>query len=62
MGTSIVIRKLNDNIRRLYNVRQADRYAIVSQIASCLTDATPISVLRLDIEKFYENVNRSQIL
>tara|TARA_R110002050_G_C8957105_1_gene513870 strand:- start:2742 stop:4010 length:1269 start_codon:yes stop_codon:yes gene_type:complete len=59
---TLIARKANDNIRRLYKVTQADRGKIVDQVATLLRDETPKSILRLDIRSFYESIPRDKIL
>jgi hypothetical protein len=59
---TIVLRKLNDNLRRLYKLHQSDRTRIVKQVALLLAESCPKSVLRLDIKSFYDAVNRQQLL
>jgi len=59
----LLIRKLNDNIKRLYGVKQSDRHSIVKQVQILLEEKSrPISILRLDIKKFYESINKKFIL
>lgn len=60
--SAIVLRKINDNLRRLYKLRQADRSTIIKQVACLLGESCPKSVLRLDIESFYESIDRNGIL
>lgn len=62
LSLSIVLRKLDDNIKRLYKVNQSDRFQIVKQARSVLEDAAPISIIRMDIKNFYESINRGVIL
>jgi hypothetical protein len=56
------LRKLNDNVRRLYNVAPANRYEIVAQVKLLLNDRMPFFVLRFDVKNFYESINRSQLI
>ena len=60
---TLVIRKLNDNIKRLYRVKQSDRHSIVKQVQILLEETSrPISILRLDIQKFYNNIDKTLVL
>jgi hypothetical protein len=58
----LVLKKLNDNIKRLFKVKTSDRHAIVKQTISLLQDSQPISIIRLDIKNFYENIDRNKII
>lgn len=56
------LRKLTYNLKRLYKFKQADRFLIIGQIISLLYESIPMAIVKLDIEKFYESINRSEIL
>ena len=58
----LVMHKLNDNLRRLYKVRQANRDAITRQVKSLLEEAVPTTILRTDVSGFYENISGDKIL
>lgn len=58
----LVLKKLNDNIKRLFKVTTADRHEIVKQSISLLKDSQPISIIRLDIKNFYESLDRGKIV
>jgi len=58
----MALRKLNDNIKRLYKFKQSNRFLIVEQIKSLLLEEVPMSVIKLDIKKFYETINRVNIV
>lgn len=60
--TALVVRKLNDSLRRLYKVRQSDRGEIVQQVKGLLSETTPKHVIKLDVASFYDTVNRQAIL
>jgi hypothetical protein len=51
------LRKLSDNLSRLHDAKQASRSQIIDQVVSLLNETTPYSVIKLDIKKFYNNVN-----
>lgn len=61
LGHKLVLRKLNDNIKRIYKDEQANRRIIISQIKTLLKDNSPSWILKTDIRKFYENINRDSI-
>lgn len=57
----LIIRKLNDNIKRLYKDEQANRRIIIKQVKTLLAENGPMWILRTDIEKFYESINRERL-
>lgn len=61
-GSTLVLRKINDNLRRLYKVKQANRSTIISQIISLLGEPIPKYILKLDISRFYESIPLNTIL
>jgi hypothetical protein len=56
------LRKLNDNLKRLYKFKQANRFLIIEQINSLLLEEVPMSIVKLDIKKFYETIDKEQIV
>lgn len=58
----MVMRKINDNIRRAYRVKQANRFDVIRQIQQALRESTPKHVVRLDIKSFYESVPRRRLM
>lgn len=56
----IVIKKVNDNIKRLFKVKFSDRHSIVRQVIALAQDMQPFSLIRTDIKKFYENTCLSE--
>jgi hypothetical protein len=59
---ALVLRKLNDNLRRLYKVKQADRSIIVRQVAKLIEEELPMAVILLDIRDFYESIPLGEVL
>lgn len=58
----LILRKLNDNLKRLYKDEQANRRIIVSQIKILLEETCPMFVLKTDIESFYESIDRNRLI
>ncbi|MCB0538080.1 MAG: RNA-directed DNA polymerase [Bacteroidetes bacterium] len=56
------IKKLQYNVRKSFKVKQANRFAIVNQINSLLTDNFPKIVLRTDVKSFYESIPHDKLL
>lgn len=57
-----ILRKINHNIKRIYKVKQADRNIIVNQIYNILKENPNYYIYRLDINSFYEAINRNKIV
>lgn len=59
---NLALRKLHNNIKRIYGVRQADRNAIVKQMKLLLAENVEMRIVRLDVRHFYESIDRKRIL
>lgn len=57
-----VLRKVNKNLRRIYGVHQSDRYKIIKNVKSLLSENLPFYVCKTDIKHFYETIDRDKIL
>lgn len=57
----LITKKINDNIKRLYKIRQASRDIIVKQLASLFCERTPFAVIKLDVSNFYESIDRKAL-
>ncbi|HQK40893.1 MAG TPA: hypothetical protein PLO52_12355, partial [Flavobacterium alvei] len=62
LPNKLVLRKLNDNLKRLYKDEQANRRIIISQIKSLLEESCPFWILKTDISSFYESINRNRVI
>lgn len=51
-----ISKKIQDNINKTYHVKQASRYAILSELINHLEDNFPKYVIRTDIKNFYESI------
>lgn len=58
----LVLRKLYNNIKRIYGVEQANRNQIVKQMISLLNEQSPKWVVRLDIRHFYESIDHNRLM
>ena len=58
----LVLRKLYNNIKRIYGVRQTNRNQIIKQMVSLLKEESPKWIVRLDIHHFFESINRTQLI
>lgn len=57
-----ISKKIQENIRETYKVRQSSRYAILSQLINLLEDNCPKYVIRTDIKNFYESIPQKILL
>lgn len=57
-----VLRKVNHNLKRIYNVVPANRNDIIKQVILLLREKYPFYIYKLDIKEFYENINVSVLL
>jgi len=56
------LRKLSDNLARLHDAKQASRQEIVEQVSNLLAETTPYFIVKLDILKFYNNVDAAAVI
>lgn len=55
------LKQLQYNFRKLYKVKQASRYAIVSHLKGLLSDKFPKFVVRTDLKSFYETIPHDKL-
>lgn len=58
----LILRKLNDNLKRIYGAKQSNRREITKQVYILLQEINPIYIIRLDIKSFYESINLETVL
>lgn len=58
----LILRKLNDNLKRIYGAKQSNRREITKQVYILLQEINPIYIIRLDIRSFYESINLETVL
>lgn len=56
------MKQIQNNMSRLFGVKQANRFEIVSQVKVLLSDGFPKYVLRTDIDDFYESIPHESLL
>jgi len=55
--------KMTDHyIRRIYKVKQSDRNRIIKEISSLLGDRGKLTLLRMDVKSFYENIELNKVI
>jgi len=55
-------KQLQNNIYRLYKVKQSSRHLLTSQIKNTLQNNLPLEIVRTDISSFYESIDRVRLL
>ena len=61
-GEALLLRKLNDNLVRVFGIRQCNRADTTKQIYTLLQEANPFTVFRLDVKGFYEHISLEETL
>ncbi len=56
------MKQVQDNISRLFSIKQTDRFEIVNQVKTLLGDGFPKYVIKTDIDDFYENIPHAPLL
>ena len=62
LPNKLILRKLNDNIKRIYKDEQANRRIIIAQIKTLLSETCPFWVIKTDIKGFYESIDRERLI
>lgn len=62
LGDKLVLRRLNNVLRKTYRIKQSDRSDIIRQSIKLLTEPVEKYVIKLDVKKFYESVDRAKLL
>lgn len=62
LPNKLILRKLNDNIKRIYKDEQANRRIIISQVKTLLSETCPFWVIKTDIKRFYESIDRERLI
>lgn len=61
ISQKLLLRKLNDNIKRIYKDEQANRKFIIQQVKTLLNENAPFWIVKTDIKSFYESIDRNRI-
>lgn len=62
LGTVLVLRKMNDNIRRAYGLRQAQRSSCVTILKKALSEHPPKGLVRTDLKSCFETIRPAEVL
>lgn len=56
------LRKLNDNIKRTFNIRLVDRNRILPQVKSLLKEDCEYWLQKIDLKRFFESINTESVI
>lgn len=59
---TLVVRKINDNLRRAYGLRQPNRTSLIRTAKQALRESTPKTILRIDLRQCFESICRNGLL
>jgi len=60
--TFFVIKQLQQNIHKIYGVKQSNRHDLVCQLRDALGNKFPLELVRTDISTFYESIDRNKLI
>jgi len=60
--TFFVVKQLQHNLNRIYDVKQANRHDIVCQVRDTVNSKFPFEIIRTDISSFYETIDRKKLI
>jgi len=58
----LTFKQLQYNFRKLYKVKQSNRYSIISQLKNLLDDGFPKIIIKTDIKEFYESIPHDKLI
>lgn len=61
ISQKLLLRKLNDSIKRIYKDEQANRKFIIHQVKTLLNETSPFWIIKTDIKSFYDSIDRGRI-
>lgn len=59
--TFFVLKQLQQNIYRIYKVKQSNRHDLASRVRDTVGTGFPFEVVRTDVSSFYESVDREKL-
>ncbi len=51
------LRKISDNLKRLYRIKYSHKDDIISQVANIICDTSSYNLIRLDVKDFFETID-----
>lgn len=58
----LTLKQLQYNFKKLYKVKQSNRYSIISQLKNLLNDGFPKIIVKTDLKEFYESIPHDKLL
>lgn len=62
LDEALVLRKVNDNLRRSYGIRGNNRSDAITTVLQALAENTPKAIYRVDIKSCFESISRSDVM
>lgn len=59
---TLVIRKMSNNIRRAYSIRETNRNQLIRTAKQALSEPTPKTVIRIDLKSCFESIRLNEVL
>lgn len=59
--TFFVVKQLQRNIHRIYNVKQSSRHDLACKVRDTVGSGFPFEIVRTDISNFYESIDRKRL-
>ncbi|MCF1301928.1 antiviral reverse transcriptase Drt3a [Raoultella ornithinolytica] len=56
------IRKITDNLKRIYKVKFSNKEDIIHQVINIISDTSSFNIIRLDVKNFFESINFTTII
>lgn len=56
------VKKISDNIKRLYRVKFSNKEDITSQVINIINDTSAFRIIRLDVKNFFESITFDEVL
>jgi hypothetical protein len=57
-----IVKQIQYTLRKIYKVKQSNRYNIICQLMEILNNSFPKCIIRIDIKDFYESIPQNEIL
>lgn len=59
---TLVIRKMSNNIRRAYSIRETNRSQLIRTAKQALSEPTPKSIIRIDLKSCFEHIRINELI
>jgi hypothetical protein len=62
LDETLVLRKINDNLRRAYGIKPVKRNDLLQLLKQAIAEPTPKTLIRIDIKSCFESINRKRLI